>query len=327
MAGQLGAAGMLADVFADIGGRANAVTIKPGLLLRSEAGDWSFSSGGVTIKAIFGTSLLPISGAPCVAIVLTPPKGLSTAWVLDTTQASPNQGGIGKILVVNGDGVTASVEVEAKTITATRVTQYTPAVSDQCLVEWRGSSAYVIAKIGAAPPPPSLPPTVAPPKPVITTGTFKAAAQDSGTWTNGYNWNSYFGQNVYSGSGYVPLSSGSWFYSGATRGLADKGTITSVRFYLPARRQAGAYNSTATVHFYRHGSNTRGSTEPSRTVGPYDVNVAAGWGGGYITLPTSFGDALKAGGGISIAGDPYVGFTGISGAGNSGHLIITWKKS
>lgn len=326
MAGQLATAD-LAGVFADIGGAAGSVSVKGGELRRDAADNWYFLSGGQAVAAVFTDQLVPYQGAPVVAILRTPAKGLSTAWVVGITREEPNRGGTGKILVVNGDGVTVSCEVEGKAVTAKRMAHYTPVVNDTCIVHWVAGQAYAMGKIASPPPVITAPPAVvAPPRAAPITGTFKAAAQNSGTWTSGYNWNSYFGQNVYSGSGYVPPSSGHWFYNGATKGLADKGTITSVKFYLPARKQAGNYNATAAVKFYRHSTNVKGSGVPVLTTGPHTVNVAPGWGGGYITLPQSFGVALKGGGGISISGDPYVGFTGISGAANSGHLIITWKK-
>ncbi|WIC89092.1 hypothetical protein SEA_OTTAWA_46 [Arthrobacter phage Ottawa] len=331
MAGNLGVTD-LSDVFSDIGSTGSTVSIQPGELRRSETNAWEFHAGGQPMPVIFTANVIPYSGAPAVAIVRTPPKGLSTAWVVGVSIGSAYQGGVGKVLVVNGDGVTISAEIEGKTVTGVkRMAHYTPVVNDTCLIDWRGGNAYATGKIGSPPPPPPAPtaqpaPAAPPPPPAPITGTSKFTAQASGTWTTGYNWNSYFGTNVYSGSGYVPPSSGHWFYNGATRGLSDKGTITSVRFYLPARRQAGAYNATAAVKFYRHNHNSKGASVPGLTTGPHTVNVAPGWGGGYISLPASFGTALKAGGGISISGDPYVGFTGISGAANSGHLVITWKK-
>lgn len=330
MAGELtvNGAAELAGVLAGVGQDAGEVSIRPGEVIRDTAGLWKFYAGGNPIPAIWCLSGVPHQGAPVLAIVRTPKTGLSTAWVIGSTADAPYQGGTGKVLVVNGDGLTCSVLVEEKAITCKRLVHYTPAVNDNCLLQWHGGSAYMVGRIGSTPPPappPPPPPTAPPPAPTVTTGTSPFSAVASGTWTTGYNWNSYFGTNVYSGSGYVPPSSGHWFYNGATKSLAGK-TITDVKFYLPARRQAGNYNSTATVHFYRHSSNTKGSSVPSVTVGPYNVNVAAHWGGGYIDLPNSFGDALKAGGGITISGDPYVGFTGISGASNSGHLKIAWKK-
>lgn len=327
MAGQLSGADVLAGVIAEVGQQAGGVSVKPGEMLVDSAGNWTFSSGGSPVKAIFVTSAVPYPGAPAVAVVQTPPVGMSTAWVIGMTQEGASQGATGKITVVNGDGLTVQVEVERKLITATRLAHYTPAVNDSCLIDYKGGKAYTLGKIGTAtiaPPPPTA--TIPPPPPPPQTGTSYFGATDSGTWTSGYNWNSYFGQHCYSGSGYVPPSSGNWLYGGATRGLGDKGTITRVQFYLAARKQAGNYNSAATVHFYRHTSDSKGGAEPSRTHGPHDVSIPAGWGGGYIDLPASFGEALKGGGGISIAGDPYVGFTGLSGAGNSGHLAIDWRK-
>jgi hypothetical protein len=170
-------------------------------------------------------------------------------------------------------------------------------------------------------PPPAPPPPPPPPPP--QTGTSTVAAADSGTWTAAIGgWNSYFHQNVYSGSGYVPPSTGAWFYNGGTSAFSGK-KILGAQFFLPARRQAGSYNSVVTIHLYAHGSSYRGG-EPTRYA-EYDVTVPPYFGGGWINLPSSFFAVLFGGGGISIAGDPYVGFTGVGENGNSGALSVNWS--
>lgn len=285
---------------------------------------WQVSVGTSVISAIATEHVTPTHNAPCLVGMVTQPDGQTTAWVLGVTQQYLTQGATGKVLTVTGGSDTVSVEVHGKTYTATIVTPYSPAVNDTCLLEQRGGVLYVVGKVGlpAAPPPPPPPPAAPPPPP--QTGTSEFRAQDSGTWTQGYNWNGYYGQNVYSGSGYVPPSSGHWFYSNATTALADK-TTGAIRLYLGARQRAGAYNSSATVHFYRHTSASKAG-EPARTHGPHDVVIPAGWGGGWIGLHGSFAEALKGGGGISIVGDPYVGFASGAADPASGTLSVDWSK-
>jgi hypothetical protein len=319
-------AAALAQVIAGVGGTATA-TVKPGIVLwDAVVKEWTVQVGGVQQKAIWMTTEPPYDGANCWCVYSTPQGGQSIIYVAGLTANTPALGPSGQVTIVPGGGTTCTVEVRTVALTAIRLAHYTPAVGDEAALLFSGDKIYAVGKVGTATVAPlASPPTTPPPPPPPATGTAKFSASDSGTWTSGYNWNSYFGQNCYSGSGYVPPSSGSWFYGGATRALADKTNVGGVRFWLGSRKAAGSYNSAATVHFYRHSADSRGGSEPSRTVGPYDVSIPAGWGGGFVTLPQSFAVALKGGGGISIAGDPYVGFTAGSQEPNSGYIEIDWS--
>lgn len=285
---------------------------------------WVVSSGGITVSAIWNNNLIPYDGAQCV-LAMAKTGTTSVYYVLCITDAIPSLSGPATVTAFTGGSATCTVSQNGTTYTAHRLASYTPTVNDVCLILDMGGDLYAVGSLTVYTPPPKATTKPPPPPPVRRTGTSLYTATDSGTWTSAYGgWNSYFGQNVYSGSGYVPPSTGSWFYSGHTKGVAGK-TITSIQFYLPPRRNAGAYNSTATVHFYAHNRATRSGSEPTRVAGPYNLNVRAHWGGGYISLPGSFASALQAGGGISIAGDPYVGFTGVGGLGSSGALRIGWS--
>lgn len=317
--------------------REAAAALSPGPVSEFKAGRielsgaaWKVTVGASPIPAIWMEHIIPRHGAPCLLAMSTLPGGQSTAWVLGMTQQDAIPGNAGKVLVAAGGSATITVEVNGVSQTATIVGPYAPAVNDTAMLEQRAGVLYAVGKVGAI-----VPPAVGvgggtneipPPPPPVETGTSEFRAQDSGTHTPQVGgWNSYYGANVYSGSGYVPPSTGHWFYNGATRGLADKTNIGEVRFYLGARQRAGNYNAAATVHFYRHNNDSRGG-EPGRTHGPHDVVIPAGWGGGWVTLPQSFGVALKGGGGISIAGDPYVGFVSGAASSMSGTLSIDWSK-
>lgn len=289
---------------------------------------WKVTIGTSPVQAIWMEHVIPRDGQPCLLALSTLPGGQTTAWVLGMTQEEAMPGSTGKVLVATGGSQTITVDVNGVSKTATIRGPYAPVVNDVAVLEMRGSILYAVGKLGAAVPaaPINAGTAQVPPPPPIVTGTSEFRSQDSGTYTAAVGgWNSYYGQNVYSGSGYVPPSTGHWFYNGATRGLADKTNIGTVRFYLGPRQRAGNYNQAATVHFYRHNNDSR-SGSPAATVGPHDISIPAGWGGGWVTLPQSFGVALKGGGGISIAGDPYVGF--VSGAASplSGTLSIDWSK-
>lgn len=286
---------------------------------------WTVLVRGVALPAIWLGSCRPAEGASCM-VAVTHIAGESTAWVLGMTFAAPPPDHEVTVTVVPSGGTTATVTALGVSYTAYRLSSYAPTVGDKALVTWIDGDPYLLGAITKAAK--EVTKTAPPPPPrAATSGYSTFPIRDSGTFTQGYNWNGYFGQHTYSGSGYVPPSSGNWFYGGATRALADKTTITRVRFYLGSRRRAGAYNSAATVHFYVHNANVRGSGEPARISGPFDKTVAAGWGGGYIDLPVSVGTDLKSGGGISIAGDPYVGFTAGAQQPAAGTLLVNWRKA
>jgi hypothetical protein len=104
-------------------------------------------------------------------------------------------------------------------------------------------------------------------------------------------------------------------------------TITRIRFTLGARESgAGDYNSPVAVHFYTHNSANRPGSDVTRVTGPFDVTIQPGAGEQTFDLPTSFAADLLAGGGISIAGDPYAGFAGIRQDAQSGLLTMDWTR-
>lgn len=317
----------LAGVIAGVGADSTTV-LRPGITnLVNKV--WVLSVGGVAQPGAFWPRhVTPWEGGSCVVAISTPKGGQSLTYVIAMVGNAPSGAPTGTVTVVPAGSPTITVEVNKVPLTVRLGGGYSPTVGDEAILLWSGNQVFAMAKVTttAASGPASTPVPTAPPPPPPITGTSNFGAQDSATWTDGYNWNSYFGQNVYSGSGYVPRSTGSWFYGGSTRGLADKTNITAVRFFLGARKNAGSYNSPATVHFYRHNNDVRGGGEPARTDGPYDISIPAGWGGGWLTLPQSFGVALKGGGGISIAGDPYVGFASGGAQPDSGTLSIDWSK-
>jgi hypothetical protein len=320
----------LVGTFSDMVSQGATVELRSGVVTQSQnpavgPATWLVSSGGNLVNAIWNNGLTPYNGAPCVLALATVGK-TSIYYVMWITDARPSLSGTGTITAFTAGAATCSVKINGTVYTAQRAAGYTPTVGDVAItLEMNGLLYAIMALTVFTPAPiPTAPAVAAPPQQTAASNSL-VPCQDSGTWTATYGgWNSYYGQNVYSGSGYVPVSTGSWFYNGGTLGLANK-TISAIRFWLPPRRQAGAYNSAATIHLYAHTSVSRGSTEPSRAAGPFDFSVPAGWGGDWITLPLSFAATIQAGGGISIAGDPYAGFTGVGENGSSGALSVDWS--
>jgi hypothetical protein len=320
----------LVNTLSAIAAPGSGVEFRPGTIrlsadptLTTSPVTWLVMSGGVTVTAIWNKGIQPYDGAPCTLALVTTDNS-TVYYVMWINNTQPSLSGRGLVTAFTGGAATCTVQINNVSYTAHRTASYTPTVGDVAICQEVAGILYAILPLTVyvppAPPPAPPPP---PPPPPPQTGTSTVAAQDSGTWTAAVGgWNSYFHQNVYSGSGYVPPSTGSWFYNGGTYAFNGK-TITSAQFYLPARRQAGSYNSGVTIHLWSHSSPYRGG-EPTRYA-ETDVYVPPYFGGGWINLPSSFFGVLFSGGGISIAGDPYVGFTGVGENGNSGALSVNWS--
>ena len=238
MAGIIGDAGSgadLAQVIAGVGATAG-VTVRAGQVLwDSTTKTWLVLVGGIQQKAVWSATEPPYDGAACWVVYSTPVGGQSTAYVAGLVNTIPAAGPSGQVTIVPGGGTTCTVEVKGVPITATRLTHYIPAVGDEAALLWSADKCYAVGKVGTAAAgggPGAGAPATAPPPAPNATGTGKFRSSDSGTWTAAvYNWNRYFGQNVYSGLRLCPTLHGPlvlWRRHG--RGLADKTNIGAVRF-------------------------------------------------------------------------------------------------
>lgn len=204
---------------------------------------------------------------------------------------------------------------------------YTPVVGDRVGLLWQGAQGRVLGKVGVTPSVQLAPPATAPPPGAATSGALPVVATDSATYSGSlYGWNQRYGQSVYQGDGSPwggpSVNSGSWFYGSGAGQLAGA-TVTGVQFRLPGRNTAGA-SGAGTVHLYLHTSPSRPGGDVTRIDGPHEVSSTEA--GNYVTLPTAWGANLVAGGGISISGNPYMGFRGRGEDPASGQLSIQWQR-
>lgn len=237
----------------------------------------------------------------------------------------------GTVTTVPGGSDTITVTAEAKDYTATFLAAYTPTVGDRVRLFWQGRDVTVMGKVGVTPSagvPVGQP--LAPP-PALSSGTFNAPATDSATlWAPG-GWDSWAGGggNIHQGTWYGSTVTGAWFYGNTMAELAGA-TITRILFRVPARRSVGSFNSPGTIHLHAHTSPARPGGDVVRVAGPTDVPIPAGWAPapdeGWVDLPTSYAPTLINGGGISIAGDPYMGFLGKPSDPASGQLRLDWYR-
>ena len=266
-------------------------------------------------------------GDSLIVGVITRPDAPSQFIVLGKVgDGGPREGTVGTVV---GGSATIPVTAAGKTYTATFLSSYAPVAGDTVRLLWQGSNVTALGKVGATPAPAPPPPVTAPPPTASQTGQLSVTVTDSGTYSVGYGWNSYYGQNLYQGNGSPwggPSDNrGAWFY-GSQATVLNGATITRVQFRVPKRNGAGNSGSSQTMHLYAHTSSSKPGGDVARTLGPSDVLVLPNFGGGWIDLPTSWGATLVAGGGIGIYGDPYMGFIGKSGDTASGQLLLDWRR-
>jgi hypothetical protein len=129
---------------------------------------------------------------------------------------------------------------------------------------------------------------------------------------------------VYCGT-YGETVHAAFWYAGSPKQLAGR-TITRVVFTLGARLPAGNYNTAATIYFYTHNSTRRPAGDITLGGTAYAVTIPAGSGRRTFSLPTAFGAALQAGGGIAISGGDYSGYNGRQADAESGKITLYWTR-
>lgn len=202
-----------------------------------------------------------------------------------------------------------------------------PSIGSLVRLDWQSTSPWIWPSTAATIPPPEpggggSTPT---PPPVTTSGTLTVTAIDSGSWQVGGSW-AYQGTDVVQWRyGSARENRGAWFYGNGVAQLAGA-TITGARLRLGARLRIGSYNAAQTLHLYRHTDAARPGGDVARVAGPHDVSLAANVGAQWVDIPAAWGQDLIAGGGIAVAGSPYVGITGVGSDPASGQLQLDWRR-
>lgn len=203
-----------------------------------------------------------------------------------------------------------------------------PSIGSLVRLDWQSTSPWIwpstAAVIPAPTPDPGAPTPPAPP-PVQTTGTLTVTALDSGSWQVGGTW-AWAGTDVYQWRyGSNRENRGAWFYGHGAAQLAGA-TITGARIRLGARMPIGSSSAAQTLHLYRHTDASRPGGDVSRAAGPYDVLLAPGAPAQWVDIPAAWGQDLITGGGIAVAGSPYVGIAGVGSDPASGQLQLDWRR-
>jgi hypothetical protein len=287
--------------------------------------------GGLSQPAAWPSGVYAAPGEPVFVAQLVKPDAPSQNVVLGRVGADgPREA---TVTTVPGGSDTITVTANSVAYTATFLAAYTPTVGDRVRLLWQGPNVTAVGKVGVTPAPVIAGSGTAPPPPPVGVGTFNAPALDSATYWAGGGWDSIrpYGGIVEQGTVYGTSNvvTGSWFYGNTMAELAGA-TITRAQFRVPQRRTVGDYNSALTLHLYAHTSPTRPGGDVTRVGSPFDVTIPAGWnpapGDGFIDIPTTTAPTLIAGGGISISGDPYMGFVGKPSDSASGQLRLDWRR-
>lgn len=155
-------------------------------------------------------------------------------------------------------------------------------------------------------------------------GVSYVVAQNSRTYVGGA-WRTD-AMTAVQGTSVGVANTGAWFYGTAPRSLLVGATITRLQIRL--QRQLGGTVGAQPVHLYLTSDNTQPVGDTTRTAGPTDISMAPG-DSLLADLPVAWGTQLASstGGGIAIAGDPFLTIEGLATDPVSGQLEFTWMRS
>lgn len=309
-----------------------------------DGAQWWANVGGNNLGARWLDPIVPAQGDKIAVLLSKDGAGQSNAIVLGgySDQPRPSTGtvsivGLTEIIVIGSFGGTFTTDRFINPYVPGDLPRSAYKVGDPVYLSWDAAIPTVLGIIGPvdteapAPiqPPPVIEPPV-PPKPKPQTGTVKGAATRSNTWHPSYGWGNYAGsqnggQQLYSGTWWGSTVTAAWFYGNAFTSMGSK-TVTAIRFRLPARLNVGAPGP-ATIHLHLHTSKTQPGGDVSRIAGPLDVAVTHRQGARWINLPIGWANTLKAGGGISLSGEPYVGYNGRLKDPESGRIEMGWETT
>lgn len=272
----------------------------------------------------------PVQGGKIVIDLTKDEFGQSTALVIGgyTDQPRPSTGtvltvGVTDIVFTGEDGTVYSTD--------RFIGSYT--IGDLVFFVWAAGKPVIIGEVPSItvvhPAPEPVPPGTASGETVlIPTASDTFGVGGWGRWATSQP--SQGGEDVYSGTLGAYTLTGSFFYGAPKPELAGK-TVNRIRFNIPPRLPAvGAYNSPVTIHLYVHTSQSRPGGDVTRVAGPFDIVVNPGSPGGLVDIPgwllPDAAAALAAGGGFSIAGNPYVGFASRLDNPENGRAILNWSS-
>lgn len=271
------------------------VTILPGTFVSATLTTFQVDVGGGRIPAAPLTSYLPeINESVWVVFIDGVPY-----------VAGPTVGKAGQGVVTAVSGGLVTMTTAFGTVVAPYPASLTPTVSQTLKIIWQGGP-FAVGVMSAVPAS-----GVAPPAPTTgtTTHTDTFTAIDGGTYQSGRWWTT----QVYASSSTL----GAFFYGSKISDTIPAGaTVQAIQFYVSPAQISGA-----SPNFALHAYLSKPGGSPTLTSSTA-VAIAPGW----VTIPTGFGTALKAGGGSFGVGFNHGGFNifnSLAADGLSGALKIT----
>lgn len=269
------------------------ITVLTGQFVEASSSGYTVDVGGGRIPAALGTSYLPeVNESVWVWFIDGKP------FVIGPTLAKPDRG---TVVDVN------SGLVQLTTDLGTVLTPYggaAPTAGDVMKLTWHGGP-YAMSVMSVSPPP-----NVAPPASVggAKVHTDEFAAIDAGSFISGRWWTDM----VYADASNL----GAWFYGTKIADtVPSDAVIQRVDIFISEQTISG------TPNFALHSHLTKPAGAPSLSSSTA-VAIAHGW----VQLPTSFGNALRAGGGQRGVGLNHGGNSILHSRaqdGQSGSLRIT----
>jgi hypothetical protein len=283
-----------ADVTLALAGGKADVSLLVGTFVSASATGCVVDVGGGRVPAQLGTGFVPEVNESVLVWFIN-----DRVFVMGPTATKPSKGTVASV---------ASSLVTLNTDFGQVVAPYlgsTPATGQVMALRWHaGPVALGILSTSPAPPTPPDPPA-------SSTSTHRDVfnAIDAGSF-NRYGW---LQQQVWASDSYQ----GAWFYGTKIADtLPSSAVIQRVEIYLSAQQIAGS-----APNFALHGYTSKPGGAPT-----YGTTQAIGAAGGWLTLPTAWGNALKSGGGSRGVGVNHGGyniFRSLAQDGLSGALRIT----
>lgn len=305
-------------------GDLSVVRLKAGVVVTVEGqSGFAVNVDGSLPPVTWPAGYIPTTG-DAVRVLMVDGAGVVMGPVI-TTGLRPLTG------TVQGAATSGTVPVTTDAgVLACRYVGTAPAIGALVRLDWQSTSPWIWPSTAATIPTPdpgtgggTTPP---PPPPVTTSGTLTVTATDSGSWQVGGTW-AWAGTDVYQWRyGSARENRGAWFYGNGPRQLAGA-TVTRLRLRVGARLRIGDYNAALVAHMYRHTSTSRPTGDVARVEGPTNITLAPGQQPAFVDLPVAWGQALvDTGGGIAIAGSPYLAMSGVGDDPASGQLLIDWRR-
>lgn len=299
-----------------------------------DGSQWWANVGGNLLGARWLDPIVPAQGDKIAVLLSSEGAGQSNALVIGgyTDQPRPSSGtvltvGLNEIVVTGSFGGTFTTGRFVNPYVPGDTPRYTYLPGDPVHLAWDAATPTIL---GITSTPVTVPPAASQPEPFVPgsgTGTNKAPATRTNTFQESGGWGSHAGsekggQQLYAGTWAGIAVTAAWFYGDAFTGLKGR-TITAIRFWVPGRLNVGAPGDT-TMHLYAHTSKTEPDDDVDRVAGPANFDLTQTQGGHWINLPLSFAPHLIAGGGIALAGEPYIGLTGRLKDPESGRIEMDW---